>query len=182
MVVKAYINCTPIFICCLCRLPNGGLLEIAKVYPLDAVFDTLEDVPEEVSGFVHAFQVLFLSFKWASVCNVFSKVEILSSWYFWNSSSLLCLGLVCFWLPMHGTHISAISTHIFWCLIFQIKNNKRYAGSSKWTVQVLHILKLFLVQSHQLVYGSKWVLCEKLTWIELVLNMLLDYIGSCRSC
>ena len=33
---------------CLSRLPNGGLLEIAKVYPLDAVFDTPEDVPEDV--------------------------------------------------------------------------------------------------------------------------------------
>jgi hypothetical protein len=32
------------------RLPNGGLFEIAKVYPLDAVFDTPEDVPEDVSG------------------------------------------------------------------------------------------------------------------------------------
>lgn len=31
------------------RLPNGGLLEIAKVYPLDAVFDTPDDVPEDVS-------------------------------------------------------------------------------------------------------------------------------------
>lgn len=33
----------------LSRLANGGLLEIAKVYPLDAVFDTPEDVPEDVS-------------------------------------------------------------------------------------------------------------------------------------
>jgi hypothetical protein len=74
MVVNAYINCTPIFICCLRRLPNGGLLEIAKVYPLDAVFDTPEDVPEEVSDFMHAFQVPFLSLKWASVCNVFWKL------------------------------------------------------------------------------------------------------------
>lgn len=74
MVVKAYINCTPIFICCLRRLPNGGLLEIAKVYPLDAVFDTPEDVPEEVSGFMHAFQVPFLSLKWACVCNVLWKL------------------------------------------------------------------------------------------------------------
>ncbi|WOK95294.1 hypothetical protein Cni_G04001 [Canna indica] len=30
------------------RLPNGSLMEIAKVYPLDAVYDTLEDVPEDV--------------------------------------------------------------------------------------------------------------------------------------
>jgi enoyl-[acyl-carrier protein] reductase I len=32
------------------QLPNGGLLEIAKVYPLDAVFDTLEDVPEDIKN------------------------------------------------------------------------------------------------------------------------------------
>ncbi|CAA7409492.1 unnamed protein product [Spirodela intermedia] len=29
-------------------LPNGSLMEIAKVYPLDAVYDTPEDVPEDV--------------------------------------------------------------------------------------------------------------------------------------
>eukprot|EP00898_Chlorokybus_atmophyticus_P003520 jgi/Chlat1/4169/Chrsp27S04270 len=31
------------------QLPNGGMLEIAKVYPLDAVFDNPEDVPEEIA-------------------------------------------------------------------------------------------------------------------------------------
>lgn len=30
------------------RLPDGSLMEITKVYPLDAVYDTLEDVPEDV--------------------------------------------------------------------------------------------------------------------------------------
>uniref|UniRef100_A0ACD5YH15 Uncharacterized protein n=1 Tax=Avena sativa TaxID=4498 RepID=A0ACD5YH15_AVESA len=30
------------------KLPDGSLMEITKVYPLDAVFDTLEDVPEHV--------------------------------------------------------------------------------------------------------------------------------------
>lgn len=29
-------------------LPNGSLMEIAKVYPLDAVFDTPDDVPEDI--------------------------------------------------------------------------------------------------------------------------------------
>lgn len=33
--------------CCF-RLPDGSLMEITKVYPLDAVFDTPEDVPEDV--------------------------------------------------------------------------------------------------------------------------------------
>ncbi|KAH0752726.1 hypothetical protein KY285_005874 [Solanum tuberosum] len=30
------------------ELPDGSLMEIAKVYPLDAVFDSPEDVPEDV--------------------------------------------------------------------------------------------------------------------------------------
>ncbi|KAK1288512.1 hypothetical protein QJS10_CPB19g00969 [Acorus calamus] len=32
------------------KLPNGSLMEITKVYPLDAVFDNLEDVPEDVKS------------------------------------------------------------------------------------------------------------------------------------
>nr|AAB20118.1 NADH-enoyl ACP reductase [Brassica napus, Peptide Partial, 29 aa] [Brassica napus] len=28
-------------------LPDGSLMEIKKVYPLDAVFDNPEDVPED---------------------------------------------------------------------------------------------------------------------------------------
>lgn len=31
-------------------LPNGSLMEIAKVYPLDAVYDSPEDVPEDVKS------------------------------------------------------------------------------------------------------------------------------------
>lgn len=31
-------------------LPDGSLMEITKVYPLDAVYDTLEDVPEDVKS------------------------------------------------------------------------------------------------------------------------------------
>lgn len=30
------------------RLPDGSLMDIVKVYPLDAVFDSPEDVPEDV--------------------------------------------------------------------------------------------------------------------------------------
>ncbi|CAD5175247.1 enoyl-[acyl-carrier-protein] reductase [NADH] 1, chloroplastic-like [Musa acuminata AAA Group] len=30
------------------RLPNGSLMEISKIYPLDAIYDTPEDVPEDV--------------------------------------------------------------------------------------------------------------------------------------
>ncbi|GJN11770.1 hypothetical protein PR202_ga29989 [Eleusine coracana subsp. coracana] len=32
------------------KLPDGSLMEIAKIYPLDAVYDTLEDVPEDVKA------------------------------------------------------------------------------------------------------------------------------------
>lgn len=95
MVVKAYINCTPTFICCLRRLPNGGLLEIAKVYPLDAVFDTPEDVPEEVSGFMHAFQVLFLSLSGLLSAMFSGSCGDIVFVIFLNSSSLLSMGFVC---------------------------------------------------------------------------------------
>ena len=30
------------------KLSNGNLMEFAKVYPMDAVYDTPEEVPEEV--------------------------------------------------------------------------------------------------------------------------------------
>ena len=33
------------------KLSNGKLLEFAHVFPMDAVFDKPEDVPEEVSRF-----------------------------------------------------------------------------------------------------------------------------------
>lgn len=35
------------------RLPDGSLMEITKVYPMDAVYDSPEDVPEDVSFFLH---------------------------------------------------------------------------------------------------------------------------------
>ena len=35
------------------RLPDGSLMEITKVYPLDAVFDNPEDVPEDVYTAYH---------------------------------------------------------------------------------------------------------------------------------
>lgn len=30
------------------KLKNGGMLEFAKIYPIDAVFDTMDDVPQEI--------------------------------------------------------------------------------------------------------------------------------------
>lgn len=35
---------------CLHRLPDGSLMEVTKVYPLDAVYDCPEDVPEDVTN------------------------------------------------------------------------------------------------------------------------------------
>jgi hypothetical protein len=32
------------------KLSNGGMLDFAHIYPMDAVFDTPDDVPEEVCG------------------------------------------------------------------------------------------------------------------------------------
>ncbi len=31
------------------KLSNGSLMEFKHIFPMDAVFDTLEDVPEDVS-------------------------------------------------------------------------------------------------------------------------------------
>ena len=31
------------------KLSNGGMLEFTHIYPMDAVYDTPEDVPEDVS-------------------------------------------------------------------------------------------------------------------------------------
>lgn len=77
------------------RLPDGSLVEITKVYPLDAVFDCPEDVPEDVS---------------------------------------LSLPMDC----LKGNIIlnSSICQSEFVFCIMQVKSNKRYAGSSNWTVKV----------------------------------------------
>jgi hypothetical protein len=40
-----------------CRLPDGSLMEITKVYPLDAVFDSPEDVPDDVMFIIFFFHV-----------------------------------------------------------------------------------------------------------------------------
>jgi enoyl-[acyl-carrier protein] reductase I len=61
------------------RLPDGRLLEFAKIYPLDATFDTMADVPEEirenkrykdVSGYT-------VSEVAAAVAKDFGKIDIL---------------------------------------------------------------------------------------------------------
>eukprot|EP00983_Pelagomonas_calceolata_P059855 1146110-Pelagomonas_calceolata.AAC.10 len=39
------------------KLSNGSLMEFKHVFPMDAVFDTLEDVPEEVSVRIWLFWV-----------------------------------------------------------------------------------------------------------------------------
>ncbi|KAF3958854.1 hypothetical protein CMV_016282 [Castanea mollissima] len=60
-------------------LPDGSLMEITKVYPLDAVFDNLEDVPEDIK----ANKRYAGSSKWTvqevaeSVKNDFGSIDIL---------------------------------------------------------------------------------------------------------
>jgi enoyl-[acyl-carrier protein] reductase I len=39
------------------KLPDGSLMEITKVYPLDAVFDSPEDVPDDVMFIIFFFHV-----------------------------------------------------------------------------------------------------------------------------
>ena len=63
-------------------------MEIKKVYPLDAVFDNPDDVPEDVRERIH--------------------------------------------LSHHANIQISYDTFFF----LQVKANKRYAGSSNWTVQV----------------------------------------------
>ncbi|KAE8668456.1 reductase [Hibiscus syriacus] len=72
-------------------LPDGSLMDITKVYPMDAVYDSPEDVPEDVSFLLHL-------------------VLEEGKYYF------CCILIFSF---------------------FQVKTNKRYAGSSNWTVQEL---------------------------------------------
>ena len=42
------------------QLSNGGLLEFAHIYPMDAVYDTPEDVPEEVRSSAPTFSLVFV--------------------------------------------------------------------------------------------------------------------------
>ena len=80
-------------------------MEITKVYPLDAVFDNPEDVPEDVMEI-----------------KVYKKK-------IWN-----------------GSNLKYILTNMLSRYFLQIKTNKRYAGSSNWTVQVqIHIIPLLLL-------------------------------------
>lgn len=72
-------------------------MEISKVYPLDAVFDSPDDVPEDVIPS--------------------------------NSCFVICI-IKC----LRGEIMSNVLTLQFGFV--QIKTNKRYAGSSNWTVQV----------------------------------------------
>ena len=58
------------------RLPDGSLMDITKVYPLDAVFDTLDDVPEDVSIAIYCACIAF--------CNgfyVFFSINFFNAFY-----------------------------------------------------------------------------------------------------
>lgn len=89
-------------------------MDITKVYPLDAVFDNLEDVPEDVKQNCHIHLENFQT-------------------------------------------LNKLMGHGF----MQIKANKRYAGSTKWTVQVhlhrnvfpLYVACLIILQ--KIIYVTK---------------------------
>jgi hypothetical protein len=49
------------------KLANGGMLEFSKIYPMDAVFDTPEDVPEEVRALVVCFCTPSVCCWWGSL-------------------------------------------------------------------------------------------------------------------
>ncbi|CAL5227872.1 g10912 [Coccomyxa viridis] len=63
------------------KLSNGGLMEFAKVYPMDAVYDTPEEVPEDVSSNKRYAAAAGLGFTVSEVAkNVeadFGKIDIL---------------------------------------------------------------------------------------------------------
>lgn len=79
-------------------------MQITKVYPLDAVFDNIDDVPEDVPPYLISFNI------------------------------------------DKSTYFTTTTTYLNYVLGFllQIKTNKRYAGSSKWTVQVWTIVRSLL--------------------------------------
>jgi len=61
------------------KLSDGSLMEIAKIYPLDAAFDTLEDVPEEIreNKRYKEFSAYTISDVAAAVEQDFGKIDIL---------------------------------------------------------------------------------------------------------
>lgn len=61
------------------RLSNGKLMEFAKIYPLDATFDTMDDVPEEIkeNKRYKEFSSYAVSDVAAQVAKDFGKIDIL---------------------------------------------------------------------------------------------------------
>ncbi|KAK9266174.1 hypothetical protein L1049_027239 [Liquidambar formosana] len=53
-------------------LPDGSLMEINKVYPLDAVFDNPEDVPKDV---IEKLFVTIVDMKYGQICGVLVNGE-----------------------------------------------------------------------------------------------------------
>lgn len=41
------------------KLANGGMLEFSHIYPMDAVYDTPEDVPEDVRGCLSVYTTVY---------------------------------------------------------------------------------------------------------------------------
>lgn len=62
------------------KLANGSLMDFAHIYPMDAVFDTPEDVPEEVRS------LIFLS-----SCNACTRRGAQKGWVYISTPCTRCL-------------------------------------------------------------------------------------------
>jgi len=60
------------------QLPDGSLMEIAKIYPLDASFDTMDDVPEEIkqNKRYKDFDAYTISDVAKAISNDYGKIDI----------------------------------------------------------------------------------------------------------
>lgn len=111
-----------------CRLADGSLLEIAKVYPMDAVYDTPEDVPEEVRGAtvqgMSGGMGLELPLAQGPWCFLAVAVSTSCPWNAVLGGHL--------WETTRARRRKSLCSP---CGLMQVRTNKRYAGASGWTVQ-----------------------------------------------
>ena len=80
------------------QLSNGGLLEFAHIYPMDAVYDTPEDVPEEVRPSAPSILAFSVAWKLGFICTTPETPELS-----WRLSATIHARNV--WVSGHGTHI-----------------------------------------------------------------------------
>lgn len=73
------VGCTFLWVAWYFRLPDGSLMEITKIYPLDAVFDNLDDVPEDVMYIKQDSLYLFRDFQ--------TPNKLILTWSFYTDKS-----------------------------------------------------------------------------------------------